>query len=178
VCVQVPCVYLLSAASTVIRNKHDLHKNDENGGLLHEQPTVHNQTLINEIPCQSIFLKRNQEVANGHLIFAAQHCRCENQRRQWPKKVKLAGRGAEVVPAQLRGTLRSEKPPVPRQPTPEFLGCPSGDLLKGTEIWRNWEENGGKSLPCRETLQLFDILRGGTSFNCSGMLGCGGRICH
>jgi hypothetical protein len=114
--------------------KHDLHNNVKNG----------DQTWKNEIPCQSIFLKRNQ-VANGHLIVAAYHRRCENRRRQWPTKVPFAGRGVEVVPPWLGGALCSGKPPVPQRSTPEFLDCPSGYQLKG-------EENGGKSLPCRENV--------------------------
>jgi hypothetical protein len=51
--------------------KRYLHKNDKNARLLHEQPTVNDQTWNKEILCQSIFLRRNQEVGNGHLIFAA-----------------------------------------------------------------------------------------------------------
>jgi hypothetical protein len=49
--------------------KCDPHNNDENSELLHEQPTVHDQTWNNKILCQSIFLKIKQEGANGHLIF-------------------------------------------------------------------------------------------------------------
>ncbi len=55
-----------------------------------------------------------------------------------------------MVPLWLGGTLHSEKSPVSKRSTPEFLGCPSGDLLKGSEPWRNWEEIEGKSSPYQE----------------------------
>jgi hypothetical protein len=42
----------------------------------------------------------------------------------------------------------------------------------------NWEENGVKIYHTKKPLQLLDILRGGTSFDCGGMLGRGGRTCR
>jgi hypothetical protein len=48
-----------------------LHKNDKNVELQLKLPTIHGQKWSSKTPCQSNCGKRNQEVANGHLNFAA-----------------------------------------------------------------------------------------------------------
>ncbi len=48
-----------------------LLKNDKNVEWTHELLTTSDQKRNSEIPCQTIFWKRNQGSANGHQIFAA-----------------------------------------------------------------------------------------------------------
>jgi hypothetical protein len=50
--------------------------------------------------------------------------------------------------------------------------------VKGRKTGHNLEESGVKSLHAKETLQLFDILRGWASTNRGSVFGRGGRICH
>jgi hypothetical protein len=47
--------------------------------------------------------------------------------------------------------------------------------LKGTAIGKKMAV---KIYHTKKPLQLLDILRGGTSFDCGGMLGRGGRTCR
>jgi hypothetical protein len=65
----------------------NLCKNGGNVWWLHGQLIIHDQKWNNVIPCLWVCGRKNQVVANGHLIFVAWPPWYEYQRRQWLKKV-------------------------------------------------------------------------------------------
>jgi hypothetical protein len=57
-----------------------------------------------------------------------------------------------------------------------LLGC-GRDQSEAAKRGCNQEKTAEKVHHVEESLQLFDILRGGTRVDCTGVLGCGGRTC-